>query len=376
MIAYVLPTRDRAETLGATLDALGGLSRHEAEVIVVDNASREPAVAPRTLANGLPVKLIRRERNEGAAGRNAGVEAADRSSEWIVMLDDDSRPVNTAFVGALRALPPDVLAVQAEIRLGGNGGGPRFAPERESGGLPEVFIGCGVAVRRRAFLEAGGYDPEFDFYAEEYDLSAKILSAGGRVVMDRRFEVVHDKVARGRDMDRILRRLVRNNAWVMERYAPESARRGEVARVIKRYGCIAVKEGAVIGYARGVLDVSRTISKQVRREMSSEIWDRFTGKAAARAGLGEAWAKRRFRTAVIAMPGKNRHIVCECLEELGVRIVARERDAEAVVIGTLSPGPMLDAMERLAGEGRLVAPWLIGEAGEAGRAKGTELAAA
>jgi len=372
MIAYVMPTRDRAETLGTTLDALGALPAHDAEVIVVDNASREPVCVAGELANGIRVRVVRRERNEGAAGRNAGVEAADPACEWVVMLDDDSRPVNTAFLGALKSQPADVLAVQAEIRLGGKA---RFQQERESGGLPEVFIGCGVAVRRAAFLDAGGYDTSFDYYAEEYDLAARLLLRGGRVALDRRFEVVHDKIARGRSMDRILRRLVRNNAWVMERYAPEAVRREEVTRVIKRYGRIAMKEGAVVGYARGVLELSRSLSHQARCGMSSEIWDRFTGMAAAREAIGAAWKRRQFTTAVVAMPGKNEHVVRACLEELGVRVLAHERDAEAVVIGTLSPGPLLDAAEKLAGEERLIVPWDIAGIGGLDRERSPGVAA-
>lgn len=362
MIAYVLPTRDRAKELAVSLDLLGALPAHDGEVIVVDNASRTPLKVPTALKNGMPVALVKRGTNEGAAGRNAGVRASEPVCEWVVMLDDDSAPVNADVLRVLKEQPRDVMAVQAEIvlenwddPLSTTGGG------REAGGLPEVFIGCGVAVRREVFLELGGYDAAFHYYAEEYDLAAKMLLAGGRVAMDRRFRVCHRKVRAGRNMNRILRRLVRNNTWVMQRYAPEACRRQEVARTIKRYGAISLRERAEIGYAMGILDLSLTMgSAQPRREMNQELWDRFTGKAACRASLQAAWEHKRFTSATLIERGKNEHVVREVLREMGVRVVDADQDAEAVVIATMSPGPMLDAWELLGGREHewLVSPWM------------------
>lgn len=363
MIAYVLPTHNRPEVLARTLDALASLPAHEAEVIVVDNASRPPPRAPVVLDNGLPVTLVMRGSNEGAAARNAGVRAADPSCEWVVMLDDDSAPLDLEFVDILRAQPGDVAAVSAEVILGGSAlraeatSSAFHSLRRESGGLPEVFIGCGVALRRDAFIDAGGYDPSFHFYAEEYDLAARLILAGRRVVMDRRFRVLHEKTSANRSMDTILRRLVRNNAWVMRRYAPATLRAAETRRTLMRYLAIAHKERAEIGYALGCVDLSRTLLRQPRCEMNAAQWDRFTGKAAGRRSLLRAWADKRFSTAAIIAPGKNEHIVRECLQEMGVRIVADVNTAEALVIGTLSPGPMLDALDTLRAESRVIAPW-------------------
>ena len=138
-IAYVLPTRDRPETLARTVAALERLPRHDAQVVVVDNASCVPPRLPVELHNGLPVLLLQRNRNEGAAARNAGVLASDPSCDWVVMLDDDSHPLSIGALDALRDAPADAGAVQAEILLPLADGRGRH----ESGGLPEVFIGAG-----------------------------------------------------------------------------------------------------------------------------------------------------------------------------------------------------------------------------------------
>lgn len=352
-IAYILPTRDRPLVLAETLAALGALPRHDAQVIIVDNASTVRPRVPSSLANGLSVEVVPLRSNAGAAGRNAGVMVSDPACEWAVMLDDDSAPLGIGHVKALNAAGPDVGAVAAEIWLSKEQG---IEAKRESGGLPEVFIGCGVAIRRGAFLDAGGYDAAFGYYVEEYDLAAKLMLAGLRINMDRRFQVVHRKVAAGRDMDLILQRLVRNNGWVMQRYAPQRRLAGEVRHVIERYAKIAQKENATAGYGRGLEELLRSLHAQRRAPLRGSQWDRFTGAAAARASLERSFARRGFRSAAIVDDGKNSAVIRAVLRDLGVR-EADERSAEALVIGTLSPGPMLDAWDRRGGDPRVICPW-------------------
>lgn len=360
MLAFVIPTRNRPDDLAATLHALGRLplGPADAEVIVVDNASDHAPTPPTRLASGLRVTLLRRPTNEGAAARNAGAEAADHRREWIVMLDDDSAPIPAGppLTELLHQQPPDVAAVMADIRLPAAG-------TREAGGLPEVFIGCGVAIRRRLFLSAGGYDPDFNYYVEEYDLAARLLAMGYRVAFEPRWRVDHRKIAAGRDMDRIVERLVRNNGWVAARYAPDAELDRELAEIRARYRAIAIKEGAIGGYDRGLAELDATLDAQPRLPLERELWDRFTGLAHARNAIAEARRARPFETASIVAPGKNAWAVRRALEEAGVEIAGGVPGrGEALVIGTLSPGPMLDAADLLSVLGRrVVAPWLAAE---------------
>jgi GT2 family glycosyltransferase len=360
VIAFVIPTRNRQDILSRTLDALGGLTLgRPAEVIVADNASDEPVRVPRTLSNGAALRMTRLHLNLGAAARNAAASAASPGVSWIVMLDDDSHPVErfepfAAFLDRLMAQPADVGAVMADIHLPARG-------LREAGGLPEVFVGCGVAIRRDAFVAAGGYDPAFGYYAEEYDLAAKLLLRGQRVVFDPAFVVQHHKTEVGRDKDRIFERLIRNNGWVMQRYSPQAVRRDMLREQRRRYRQIAAREGALAGFGRGLAELRHTLRAQPRRPMAEPIWDRFTGLAHARAALSRAWSERRFGSAAIVEPGKNCWAVERALAELcaeaGVELTTADR-AEVTVIGTLSPGPMLDALERWSRSGRrVVAPW-------------------
>ena len=349
-ISYIFPTRNRADRVRQTLDALGALPRHRAELVIADNASDEPVRAPAALANGVPVTVLRMERNEGAAARNAAAGASDPASEWLVMLDDDSHPTDLGLLEALASQRPEVVAVSADIRL------PRME-RRESGGLPEVFIGCGVAIRRDAFLYTGGYDPSFGYYAEEYDLAARFLLAGGRVAFDPRFRVDHHKVEAGRDMDLILGRLVRNNGWVIQRYAPDADRRGLQRENRRRYRAIAGKEKAIRGYGKGLVELRRTVLRQVRSPMPREVFDRFTGLSAARAGIAAAMRDAPFDRAASVCEGKNAWAVRRALAEAGVR---EDVDAPVVVVGTMSSGPMLDAWGKAPGR-RVVLPWVVAQ---------------
>jgi GT2 family glycosyltransferase len=356
MISFVIPTRDRPDELRRTLEALGALDPTAlgrlggAEVVVVDNASDPPARAPTRLANGVEALVVRRSRNEGAAARNVG--AARARGSWLVMLDDDSAPTDAGLIDAIAGAAPGVSAIAADIVLPDG--------SREAGGLPEVFIGCGVAIRRGAFLRLGGYDAAFGYYAEEYDLAARMLLAGWRVAHDPRFRVEHRKVTAGRDMDHILHRLVRNNGWVEQRYAPEGVRERAIEHLIARYGAIAETESARGGYERGLAELRATVRRQPRRPMSDRLYARFTGQGAVRDHLPRALTSVGASRVAIVEQGKNAWAVRRTLEELGVPEVA-PRHADALVVGTLSPGPMLDAAERLAGSATvpILTPWRI-----------------
>ncbi len=357
MITYIIPTRDRPEVLRQTLRAIENLGEHAAcggaEVIVADNASAMPLKLPAVLRSGVRVDLVRRLTNEGAAARNVAALHADPASDWLVMLDDDSQPVDLGFAEVLKRQPRDVGAVSADIFLGQN---PGAITGREQGGLPEVFIGCGVAVRRGLFVALRGYDHAFNYYAEEYDLAARMMLAGYRVAFEPAFRVLHRKVTAGRDMNTILGRLVRNNGWVIERYAPEDVRREQLRAMRRRYRVIAAKEDAMSGFAAGLRELARTLGHQEQTPMTRDLWRRFTGAAAAREGLAWSLSLRGVRTAAVVHPGKNVEVVRSVLAELGI-IEVGEQQAEALVIGTLSPGPMLDAMEKRAQDPRVVMPW-------------------
>jgi len=364
MISYIIPTRNRPQRLLETIRAINSLGSHDqcggAEVIIVDNDSCERPILPRETKCGLSISYIRLKENLGAAARNIGAQASDQASDWLVMLDDDSYPDDADFFAQLQNVPSDMAAVSADIFLPGKS--PMGHAPREMGGLPEVFIGCGVAIRRGVFVELGGYDHAFNYYVEEYDLAARMMLAGYRIGFSHEFSVQHDKDLANRDFNLIVSRLVRNNGWIAGRYAPDDSAGAELREVISRYAGIARIEGAEEGYAHGLTELHPTLASQPRRPLDASQWDRFTGLTHVRKHLSEVHARQRFQSATIVDAGKNAWAVAQVLRELGVRLIDDGEEAEAHVIGTLSPGPMMDSLikrtrlRRPQGP-RLLAPW-------------------
>jgi hypothetical protein len=346
-VSFIIPTRERHEVLDETLGRIGSIVfKHlsgQCELLIVDNASGIPVDAPRQLANGIKVRVIRLEANRNTAARN--IAAIEAEGEWLVMLDDDSSPLAETDWDVLEQQDEEVAAVGGEIIMPDG--------RHESGGLPEVIVGCGCAIRRDVFLELAGYDASFGYYAEEYDLCAGLIQSGYRIAHSRSLRFLHRKSSVGRDFNRIIRYLVRNNGWVLQRYAPEQRLGPAMEFVLRRYRQIAIKERVLGGYELGVTELERTLSEQVRTPLSVELWDRFTGRAAVSQTLRMQLSSRPDRVQILgSAQEKGREIIADEIGKLGCQLV--DEDGDLCVIGSISPGPMLDLIRMYPDA---IAPW-------------------
>ncbi|QOV47473.1 glycosyltransferase [Streptomyces chromofuscus] len=178
-------TRNRRRSVLRTLDRLAALPERP-EVVVVDNGSVDGTV---DAVRGHPVgaRVLALGRNTGALGRNLAVRHA--TTPYVAFSDDDSWWAPGALdhaadlldahprLGLLAArtlVGPDAVedplnSVLAESPL---------PPAADLPGRPVLgFLACAAVVRRRAFLEAGGYHRVLFFGGEEtllaYDLVAR-----------------------------------------------------------------------------------------------------------------------------------------------------------------------------------------------------------
>ena len=155
-ISFVIPTRNRQHELAYTLEQLERLSLHDlgggSEVVVVDNGSDRVMELPRKLSNGIRVTATQLGENRGTGARNIGAEHA--RGDWVIMLDDDSNLCQGPVGEYLSNVDTQVAAVGGEIILPSG--------QHESGGLPEVIVGCGCAIRREVFLNVGGTTSDLD----------------------------------------------------------------------------------------------------------------------------------------------------------------------------------------------------------------------
>jgi GT2 family glycosyltransferase len=228
-ITVVVATKDRRERLLATL------ARHEEPVIVVDNGSTDGT--PAAVREAFPgVRVISLDRNTGAAARTLGAGLA--KTEYVAFADDDSYWAPGSLSAAVDLLDshPSLGLVCARVLVGDDN---RLDPVSEFmelaplGIAPDLpgppvlgFLACAAAVRRSAFLEAGGFPEPLGTYGEE-ELLALNLAAHGWEQVHAKDLVVHHYPDRGRPSRRRLALQARNSLLtaVMRRSARTAAQR-------------------------------------------------------------------------------------------------------------------------------------------------------
>ena len=232
-VSAVIATRNRREALEIVLDRLAELPVDE--VLVVDNGSEDDTVE-RVQARGGKVRVLPQGANLGLAGRN--LAAREARHELLLVLDDDAYPlpgaVDTlaerferdprlgAAGGLVRDIDPSGRVLRSTelgtfdwwLRAGRNGETP---PE----GLPAFFFPEGAAMlRRRAYIEVGGYFEPYFHLVEGIDLTTRLLAAGWdvRYVPEAQFD--HMKAQSGRASDRSLYLRIRNHLWYLWLHFP------------------------------------------------------------------------------------------------------------------------------------------------------------
>jgi GT2 family glycosyltransferase len=215
-IGVVIATRNRRDSLLRTLAEVEALPERP-PVVVVDNDSTDGTAE--VVAAAFPaVELIALERNRGAAARNVGLQRL--ATPFVAFSDDDSwwepgalrRAAETlrrhAAVGLLAAR----ILVGEERRLDPvsalmDGRAPPGLPGPRISG----FLACGAIVRRRAFLDSGGFCERFLIGAEETLLAIDMRAAGWELCYASEVVAVHSPDPAGRGERHWLR--LRNELW-------------------------------------------------------------------------------------------------------------------------------------------------------------------
>jgi histidinol-phosphate phosphatase family protein len=134
-----------------------------------------PALADRTM-------IVTLEGRGPAAARNAGWRAA-RDTEWVAFLDDDvvvGPAWRADLVADLAAQPDRVAGVQGTITVPPPEGRRPTDWERGTAGLATArWITADMAYRRRALIDAGGFDERFPrAFREDADLALRMMDRG------------------------------------------------------------------------------------------------------------------------------------------------------------------------------------------------------
>ncbi len=364
MVSYLIRTRNRPHRLRHTLTNIArthtcadaGVVR---EVIVVDDGSQQRLICPHKLPNGMKLRSLGHSERLGWGALNLAAEASDTASGWVVVLADDTCPTDGSFAPGLEEWDESVVAIAPDVFIDGN---RHRTARRTSDSLPETLPTAAFAVRREAFLRAGGFDPRLSGPAAVTDLSARLIGGTpgtvgfGRIAFDPRWIVARTPRARHSIAMRSLAKQVREYAWTLGAFAPEASR-ADLAQcvrdVVPRSLSGRETERVVSGALRDVLAMPLVATAR-----TDSLWERLTGSSAVRATLTVEHARRPIRTAALLDAGRHSWVVRRVLEELGARIVDPVGRPDAFVVGTLSPARMLDSLFRHGGgTRRVIAPW-------------------
>jgi glycosyltransferase involved in cell wall biosynthesis len=203
LISFVVPAFNEARYLGDTLAAIHGAASELAldyEIVVADDASTDATGA---VAAGGGAKVVRVDKRQIAATRNAGAAAA--GGERLVFVDADTRIDAAVLRAAMDALDAGAVGGGAGVRLDA---APRWAHAFTRVLLTTfrwlgLAAGCFVFCTRRAFDAAGGFDESY-FGAEEIVIS-RALARQGRFVVLRESVLTSGRKLEGRSAWQVFR---------------------------------------------------------------------------------------------------------------------------------------------------------------------------
>jgi glycosyltransferase involved in cell wall biosynthesis len=181
MISFIIPAYNEELELSSTLDAIRAAASGAAqpcEVIVVDDASTD---ATPEIASRADAKVVRIDRRQIAAARNAGARAARAErAEYLFFIDADTRITRTHVVEAIAALEEGYAGGSARVAVDG------FVPlwgrillRLFSSVYFGFNLGAGAFLftTRRNFDAIGGFDEQY-FAGEEVYFSLALKKFG------------------------------------------------------------------------------------------------------------------------------------------------------------------------------------------------------
>lgn len=229
--------------------------RKDIEIIAIDNSSKDGTPQFLESQSDWIVSLFLKE-NLGIEGLNHGFKVA--TGEYILVLDDDSHPLNINTVDLLiESLDRDanVGAIACKIESeDGKAFQTWHIPDSKTTSFSEspAFVGCGFAIRRELFKKIGWFPGIYFLYQNEIDVAIKIRKLGYKICYDPRCTIIHRSSPVGRASWRQVFYPTRNTIWLLREYAPFPL---SAYYIFSRlcFGCIrAVESGEYKWYLKAV----------------------------------------------------------------------------------------------------------------------------
>lgn len=228
-ISVVIPNYNGRKLIKACLDSLSKQEVIPAEIIVVDNGSKDGS--KKFIKTKYPeVRLISFSKNQGfSKAINVGIKNASFDKVFILNNDTKLTPGCLKFLlndlnkdSELCAIVPKILLSNGNIdSIGGyiNELGQAFnrqeiKPKKKQ--LEEVFLITGAAVlcRKSTFGKIGLFEEKFFAYGEDVDWSFRAQLKGCKFLCDHRAIVYHKHKATGSRKPHYLEYLQFRNAYL------------------------------------------------------------------------------------------------------------------------------------------------------------------
>jgi glycosyltransferase involved in cell wall biosynthesis len=230
-VTVILPTYNRARSLGRAINSVLAQTHSELTLIVVDDGSTDSTETVVKSLTDERVRYLRLPENRGpAAARNAGIREA--ATEWIAFQDSDDEWLPTKLEEQLRAAATpgrDVVLVVSGYRLDIDEIVVR--PEHTLRGedpTPDVLDGWPTItptwlVKRTALEELNGFDETLPCL-EDWELALRLTDRYGITAVVGPLLVKHSSVdsvcARPETLEMALREVLRRHGdrWKGERH--------------------------------------------------------------------------------------------------------------------------------------------------------------
>jgi hypothetical protein len=179
-VSVVLPSFNRAGTLGRAIRSVLAQTFADLELVIVDDASTDDTESLVHSFTDPRIRYLRLEQNRGAAGaRNAGIEAA--RGTWTAFQDSDDEWLVTKLAQQMAAADSGAGLILGGYIAVGQGRPRMISPASTLSGhdaLPDILDGWPIItptwlVRRELLQRLGGFNPAYPCL-EDWDLAFRL----------------------------------------------------------------------------------------------------------------------------------------------------------------------------------------------------------
>lgn len=221
-VAAVMTSFNKREDVRKNLDAIRAQTVPFDQVVVVDNCSSDGSAE--MIREGYPeVQLIVMPHDGYGACETFNIGFSTARTDYIAILDDDvvlPPEWNEKMLAKAASEPPSTALISSHVVEPGTPQWYLDDPEVNRERYMATFRGCATLARRSVLEACGWYDADFFIYGNERDLSARVLSAGYRILQYPGVVVSHGTPFGMKTGRRSLYYHVRNLWWYLFKHVP------------------------------------------------------------------------------------------------------------------------------------------------------------